>query len=212
MRIEVFSDVICPWCFVGHARLQQALAARADRDIEVQWLPFELNAAMPIAGRNRREYLIERFGRPDPFAAGQQQLLELGRSLGIAFDFEAIERAPNTRRAHALAAAAWRSSPPMQARVVQALFVAYFTEGRDVGDPAVLEKIGVEAGMPAEVAASALDDADLHAEIVSLEALAQRSQINGVPTFIFDRRTGFSGAQPLESFLQVIDALTVPAQ
>jgi predicted DsbA family dithiol-disulfide isomerase len=100
----------------------------------------------------------------------------------------------------------------MQAKVVQALFVAYFTEGRDVGDPAVLEKIGVEAGMPAEVAASALDDADLHAEIVSLEALAQRSQINGVPTFIFDRRTGFSGAQPLESFLQVIDALTVPAQ
>ena len=208
----MFSDVICPWCFVGHARLQQALAARADRDIEVQWLPFELNSAMPIAGRNRREYLIERFGRPDPFAAGQQQLLELGRSMGITFDFEAIERAPNTRRAHALAAAAWRSSPQMQAKVIEALFVAYFTEGRDVGDPAVLEKIGVDVGMPATAAAAALDDANLHAEIVSLEALAQRSRITGVPTFIFDRKHGFSGAQPIESFLQVIDALTVPAQ
>jgi len=208
----VFSDVICPWCFVGHARLQQALAARADRDIEVQWLPFELNSAMPIAGRNRREYLIERFGRPDPFAAGQQQLLELGRSMGITFDFEAIERAPNTRRAHALAAAAWRSSPQMQAKVIEALFVAYFTEGLDVGDPAVLEKIGVDVGMPATAAAAALDDANLHAEIVSLEALAQRSRITGVPTFIFDRKHGFSGAQPIESFLQVIDALTVPAQ
>ncbi|MFM8845225.1 MAG: DsbA family oxidoreductase [Gammaproteobacteria bacterium] len=212
MRIEVFSDVICPWCFVGHARLQQALAARADRDIEVQWLPFELNSAMPVAGRNRREYLLERFGRPDPFAAGQQQLLELGGSLGIAFDFEAIERAPNTRRAHALAAAAWRSSPQTQAKVIRALFVAYFTEGRDVGDPAVLEKIGVDAGMPAVMAAAALDDANLHTEIVALEALAQRSQITGVPTFIFDRKQGFSGAQPLESFLQVIDALTAPAQ
>lgn len=212
MRIEVFSDVICPWCFVGHARLQQALAARADRDIEVQWLPFELNSAMPIAGRNRREYLIERFGRPDPFAAGQPQLLELGRSMGITFDFEAIERAPNTRRAHALAAAAWRSSPQMQAKVIEALFVAYFTEGRDVGDPAVLEKIGVDVGMPATAAAAALDDANLHAEIVSLEALAQRSRITGVPTFIFDRKHGFSGAQPIESFLQVIDALTLPAQ
>jgi len=208
----VFSDVICPWCFVGHARLQQALAARADRDIEVQWLPFELNSAMPIAGRNRREYLIERFGRPDPFAAGQPQLLELGRSMGITFDFEAIERAPNTRRAHALAAAAWRSSPQMQAKVIEALFVAYFTEGRDVGDPAVLEKIGVDVGMPATAAAAALDDANLHAEIVSLEALAQRSRITGVPTFIFDRKHGFSGAQPIESFLQVIDALTLPAQ
>ena len=208
----MFSDVICPWCFVGHARLQQALAARADRDIEVQWLPFELNSAMPIAGRNRREYLIERFGRPDPFAAGQQQLLELGRSMGITFDFEAIERAPNTRRAHALAAAAWRSSPQMQAKVIEALFVAYFTEGLDVGDPAVLEKIGVDVGMPATAAAAALDDANLHAEIVSLEALAQRSRITGVPTFIFDRKHGFSGAQPIESFLQVIDALTVPAQ
>ncbi len=192
--------------------MQQALAVRADRDIEVQWLPFELNSAMPIEGRNRREYLLERFGRPDPFAAGQQQLLELGRSMGIAFDFEAIERAPNTRRAHALAAAAWRSSPPLQAKVIKALVVAYFTEGRNIGDPAVLEKIGIKAGMTAEAAAAALDDAGLHAEIVSLEALAQRSQITGVPTFVFDRRHSFSGAQPLESFLQVIDALTSPAQ
>jgi len=208
----VFSDVICPWCYVGHARLQQALAVRRDRDIEVQWLPFELNAAMPVAGRNRREYLIERFGRPDPFAAGQQQLLELGRALGIDFRFDSIERAPNTRRAHALAAAAYRISPPLQAKVVETLFAAYFTAGRDVGDPTVLTEIGIEAGMPAAVAAAALDDASLRAEIVSLEALAQRSQISGVPTFIFDRKHGFSGAQPLESFLQVIDALTVPAR
>ena len=211
MRIEIFSDVVCPWCYVGHARLQQALAARRDRDLEVLWLPFELNPAMPCEGRNRREYLTERFGNPNPFASGQQQLLAVGRELGIDFRFDAIERAPNTRRAHALAAAALRISPAMQARVIAALFVAYFTEGRDVGEPQVLVAIGEAAGMTAEQAASALDDSALHADIVALEALAQRSQITGVPTFIFDRRQGFSGAQPLEAFLQVIDALAPAA-
>jgi predicted DsbA family dithiol-disulfide isomerase len=211
MRIEVFSDVICPWCYVGHARLQQALAARSDRDLEVVWLPFELSPAMPVEGRNRREYLIERFGRPDPFADGQRQLLAIGAELGIDFRFDAIERAPNTRRAHALTAAARRHSLAVQADVVRRLFAAYFTEGRDVGDPAVLADIGVAAGMPAPVAAAALDDPQLHEEVRSFEDLAQRSQITGVPTFIFDRRHGFSGAQPVAAFLQVIDALAATA-
>lgn len=199
--------MVCPWCYVGHARLQQALEARHDRHLEVIWLPFELNPQLPREGRNRREYLTERFGNPNPFAQGQQQLLEVGRQLGIDFRFEAIERAPNTRRAHALAAAALRESPERQAEVIRGLFAAYFTAGRDVGDPDVLLEIGVQAGMSTAQASAALDDAALHAQIVELEALAQQSNITGVPTFIFDRRQGFSGAQPLEIFLQVIDEL-----
>lgn len=205
MRLEIFSDVVCPWCYVGHGRLQQALAARRDRPIEVIWLPFELNPQLPPEGRNRREYLTERFGNPNPFAKGQQQLLEVGRELGIDFRFESIERAPNTRRAHALAAAALRESSARQAEVIRSLFEAYFTQGRDVGDPAVLIEIGVRAGMSEIQASTAIDDAALHAQIQELESLAQRSNITGVPTFIFDRRQGFSGAQPLEIFLQVID-------
>lgn len=212
MRIEVFSDVICPWCYVGHARLQQALAARSERAPEVLWLPFELNPAMPVEGRNRREYLMERFGRPDPFADGQRQLLAIGAELGIDFQFDAIERAPNTRRAHALAAAALRRSASTQAEVIRRLFAAYFTEGRDVGDPAVLADIGVAAGMTPAAAAAALDDPVLHAEIRALEDLAQRSRITGVPTFVFDRRQGFSGAQPLPVFLQAIDAADAAAR
>lgn len=185
--------------------MQQALAARRDRPIEVIWLPFELNPQLPPEGRNRREYLTERFGNPNPFAKGQQQLLEVGRELGIDFRFESIERAPNTRRAHALAAAALRESSARQAEVIRSLFEAYFTQGRDVGDPAVLIEIGVRAGMSEIQASTAIDDAALHAQIQELESLAQRSNITGVPTFIFDRRQGFSGAQPLEIFLQVID-------
>jgi len=155
---------------------------------------------MPVAGRNRRKYLLERFGRPGPFAAGQKQLLELGSSMGITFDFEAIEHAPNTRRAHALVAAAWRSSPTMRAKLIETLFVAYFTEGCDVGDPAVLEKIGVDAGMSAAMASAALDDESPHAEIVAVEALAQDLQITGVPTFILHRKHRFSGTQRLDFF------------
>ena len=205
MRIEIFSDVVCPWCHVGHARLQQALALRRDRAIEVIWLPFELNPQLPPEGRNRREYLTERFGNPNPFAKGQQQLLELGRELGIDFRFDSIERAPNTRRAHALAAAALQESPARQAEVIRGLFEAYFIAGRDVGDPQVLVEIGAGAGMDEARARAALDDAGLHAQIAEIESLAQRSNITGVPTFIFDRRQGFSGAQPLEVFLRVID-------
>lgn len=207
MRIEIFSDVVCPWCYVGHGRLQQALAARPSQNFEVIWLPFELNPTLPVEGRNRKEYLAERFGNPNPFAAGQQQLLDVGRELGIDFRFEAIERAPNTRRAHALSTAALRESRATQATVVRDLFAAYFTEGRDIGDPAVLVDIGERAGMTGTQVRAAIDDATLHTEIVELEELAQRSNITGVPTFIFDRRHAFSGAQPQEVFLQVIDAL-----
>lgn len=207
----MFSDVICPWCYVGHARLQQALAARPDHDIEVVWLPFELNPAMPVAGRNRREYLIERFGRPDPFAEGQRQLLTIGAELAIDFHFDLIERAPNTRRAHALAAAARKISADMQASIIRRLFAAYFTAGRDVGDPETLVGLAVDAGMMKSQAEAALDDPALHAEVQEFEALAQRSRITGVPTFIFDRKHGFSGAQPLQAFLEIIDALAAPA-
>jgi len=155
---------------------------------------------MPVAGRNRRKYLLERFGRLGPFAAGQKQLLELGSSMGITFDLEAIEHAPNTRSAHALVAAAWRGSPQMQAKLIETLFVAYFTEGCDIGDPAALEKIAVDAGMSAAMASAALDDENPHAEIVPLEAPAQDLQITGVPTFIFHRKHRFSGTQRPEFF------------
>jgi len=135
-------------------------------------LPFELNPQLPPEGRNRREYLTERFGNPNPFAKGQQQLLDIGRELGIDFRFESIERAPSTRRAHALAAAALQRSPTYQAEIIRGLFEAYFTAGRDVGDPETLIEIGVRAGLSDAEASAALDDPQRHAQVVELESLA----------------------------------------
>ena len=205
MQIEVFSDVVCPWCYVGHARLQQALAARPGIVDRVTWLPFELNPAMPEEGRDRLEYMRERFGNVDRFADAQRQLKTIGVELGIDFRFDAVTRSPNTRRAHVLAAHARRVSETLQHAVIAKLFAAYFTEGRDVGDRAVLLDIARECGLPEEGVAHALADPALRTEVESLESLARSWNVSGVPTFIFDRRTGFSGAQPLEVFLQVID-------
>lgn len=205
MQIEVFSDVVCPWCYVGFARLRQALAARPDLPAEVTWLPFELNPGLPPEGRDRREYMLERFGDVNRFAAAQQQLQALGAELGIDFQFDRVTRAPNTRRAHMLLAHARRGG--RQGAVNGALLEAHFSRGLDVADPAVLAGIAASCGLDADAARRAVDDAALRSEVEALEALAHRWQVSGVPTFVFDRRQAFSGAQPLEVFLRVFESL-----
>lgn len=205
MQIEVFSDVVCPWCYVGFARLRQALDARPDLPVEVTWLPFELNPGLPPEGRDRHEYMLERFGDVNRFAAGQRQLEGVGAELGIDFQFDRVARAPNTRRAHMLLAHARRAG--CQTAVKGALLEAHFTRGLDVADPAVLAGIAASCGLEPDVARRAVDDPALRSEVEALEALAHRWQVSGVPTFVFDRRQAFSGAQPLEVFLQVFESL-----
>jgi predicted DsbA family dithiol-disulfide isomerase len=205
VQIEVFSDVVCPWCYVGFVRLRQALAARPDLPAEVTWLPFELNPGLPPEGRDRREYMLERFGDVDRFAAGQRQLEGVGVELGIDFQFARVTRAPNTRRAHMLLAHARRAG--FQTEVKGALLEAHFSRGLDVADPAVLAGIAAACGLDGDAARRAVDDPALRSEVEALEALAHRWQVSGVPTFVFDRRQAFSGAQPLEVFLRVFEAL-----
>lgn len=205
VRIEIFSDIVCPWCFVGQSRLAAALARRPDVPVEVIWLPFELNPSLPSEGRPRAEYLLERFGDVNRFADAQRQLKEIGEQEGIRFDFASIQRMPNTRRAHVLLAHARRMDPSLQTRLARALFEAYFSQGLDIGNPTCLVELADHAGLERAAAALALDDPALHAEVQSLESLASRWNVSGVPTFIFDRRTGFSGAQPIDVFERVID-------
>lgn len=207
VHIEVYSDLVCPWCYVGQARLSAALKARTQGDIRVSWLPFELNPAMPIEGRDRREYMLERFGDLSRFDEAQRQLVALGSELGLQFHFDDIRRSPNTRRAHMLLQAA---GPSLQNTLVQRLFRAYFTEGKDIGDMAVLLSLAEEVGFPGERAQAALTDQNLANEVEQLERQAQNWRISGVPTFIFDRRMAFSGAQPLEVFLRAMDACSQP--
>ena len=134
MLIEVYSDTVCPWCFVGFARLQQALARRPDLDVQVVWLPFELNPEMPRDGEDRAAWMQRRFGDVNKFAAAQGSLRDMGSELGIQFDFARIQRMPNTRRSHALIAWAAGAQSDVKERVLR----AYFTEGRDIGDAEVL--------------------------------------------------------------------------
>ena len=208
MQIEVFSDVVCPWCFVGFARLQEALAARPGIGAQVVWLPFELNPDMPAEGRDRLEYMRERFGDVNRFDAAQKDLQGVGRQMGIDFRFERIRRAPNTRRAHMLLA--WARRHGVQTPVKKAVLEAYFTHGLDVGDPEVLAELAADCGLERAAALAALEDSALRSEVDALEALARRWNVSGVPTFVFDRRLAFSGAQPLDVFLQVFDALRRP--
>jgi len=205
MKIEVYSDTICPWCYVGLARLQQALAARPGLEVELGWLPFELNPDLAPEGEDRRAYMLRRFGDVNRFAAGQQQLLEVGRPLGIDFQFDQVTRAPNTRRSHVLIGWAGERGGALQTQVKQRILAAHFTEGRDIADPEVLAGLALECGLDRDGALAAMADPRRHAEVQALEAQAQGWGISGVPTFIFERRYAFSGAQPLEVFLEAMD-------
>lgn len=205
MKLEVYSDTICPWCYVGFARLREALAARPGVAVEVAWLPYELNPDLPPEGEDRKAYMLRRFGDVNRFAAGQRQLLELGASLGIDFQFDRVSRAPNTRRSHALINWAGEAGSAVQSQVKERVLRAHFTEGRDIADPEQLVALAVDCGLPGDAARAALDEPARRAAIVALETQAQRWGISGVPTFIFERRYAFSGAQPLEVFLDAID-------
>ena len=128
LTVDVWSDTVCPWCWLGKRRFEAALRERPDLDVVVRWHPFELNPEMPAGGADRREYLQQKFGDPDRFRDAQQRLVELGRAAGLDYRFEAQSRMPNTRASHALA----RLAGEREAEVVEALFAAYFAAGRDV--------------------------------------------------------------------------------
>lgn len=209
MLVEVFSDTVCPWCYVGKRRLEEAIAARPEIPIEVRWLPFELNPDMPEGGADRATYLRARFGDAGRFAGVHRTLQALGADLGIGFRFDRIARMPNTRRSHALIA--WAGSLPDGARaqsgVKGRVLRAYFSEGRDIGDPEVLVAIAGEAGLDSAAARAALDSPAWHREITTLEERARSWGISGVPAFVFERRHLIPGAQESGVFLQLIDRL-----
>ncbi len=202
LTISVFSDVICPWCYVGKRRLERALDQLDLREsTAIAWLPFELNPTMPADGIERALYRARKFGA-ERSAQLDAQMAELGRQEGIAFAFERMTRTPSTRRAHMLIAAAGqhgRADP-----VVDALFRTYFEEGRDVGDPGVLREIGLGAGLEREIVEDALGNEQLRTLVESIERQAAEMQVAGVPFFIVDRQWAVSGAQPTEQWVEAL--------
>jgi predicted DsbA family dithiol-disulfide isomerase len=203
MQIDVISDTVCPWCYIGKRRLGRALELRPEIEFEVMWRPYRLDPTVPKGGVDRRTYMRNKFGEGPNVQAMGETLKAEGAKEGIAFDFDKIERRPDTLDSHRLIR--WAAAIGLQDSVVERLFAAYFLEGRDIGDPAVLEFLAADVGMDSiEVAELLGGDTDLAA--VEREAkLASEMGITGVPTFIFASRFVISGAREPEVLVKVID-------
>ena len=194
LHIAIFSDVICPWCYLGKRRLERALEELdVTADARITWLPFELNPDMPAGGMERSAYRAAKFG-PERSADLDEQMTALGRTEGVAFAFDQQQRTPNTRLAHMLIAYAQRIGEADQ--VVDALFRAYFEEGLDVGSPEVLAALAERAGIDRAAALAALQDDGLREQVLQHEREAGRIGVSGVPFFIVNQTWAVSGAQP----------------
>ncbi len=203
MLLDVFSDTICPWCYVGKRRLERALDARPQRDLKIRWRAFQLNPGMPAEGMDRKAYIDAKFGGAERSRAIYETVRAAGASEGIAFAFDRIKRTPSTLQSHRLIRFA--GGRDRQDETLEALFRAYFLEGRNIGDRAVLADVAADAGLDrAEAADYLAGDTDAEA-VLGEDALARRAGINGVPCFIFNGRFALSGAQEPEAFFQLFD-------
>jgi predicted DsbA family dithiol-disulfide isomerase len=192
--IDVISDAICPWCWIGKAHLDAALEELRGEGLEfqVRWRPFQLNPDMPEEGVARAEYRAQKFGSLERSRQLDAQVAEAGRAAGVEFRHDLMARTPNTVAAHRVIRAAEEAD--VQEAVVAALFRAYFHDGRDIGDAATLDAIAAEAGLPGVAAMLAGEE---HRDAVLAEDMAaRRGGISGVPSFLMDRHLLFSGAMP----------------
>lgn len=205
MRIDIVSDTVCPWCFVGKRRLERAMAMRPELNFEVFWHPFQLNPDVPEQGVDRDTYYKEKFGGDEKVAAITSQLADVGRELDIQFDFDAVKVQPNTRLSHCLIAIA---QGPQQSAVKEAVLSAFFEQGKNIGDPEVLFEIAREAGLDEDRVRTVLASDELNTQVGERAEMARASGISGVPTFIFDSAQGFSGAQPEDAFVEIFDQLS----
>lgn len=196
LTIDIVSDVVCPWCYLGKARLELAIAEVQDEvGIDVNWRPYQLNPDIPPEGVDHHKYLAEKLGGADAVKQAHDRLREFGAEVGIAFNFEAAKIGPNTLDAHRLILWAMTEGREIQDKIVTALFKANFEEGRNIGDHAVLLDIAETSGLDRDVIGNLLSsDADketIRAEI----AAASQMGVSGVPFFIIDQQYAVSGAQ-----------------
>ena len=207
LSIDIVSDVVCPWCYVGKRRLEAALAQRAREErepVRVRWLAFQLNPDIPVGGVDRRSYLECKFGGPERAKQIYARIKAAGDEVGIHFDFERIVRQPNTFDSHRLIAWAQDTQPDSSDALVERLFRAYFTEGIDIGDVAELARLAGDAGFDTDAAHEWLISDAGRSAIAAEEQHARALGISGVPFFIFNQRLAVSGAQPAEVLLDAM--------
>jgi len=203
IKLDILSDPICPWCYIGKAYLDRALEKAGDHPFLIEWHPFQLNPEMPAGGMDRRAYLEAKFGGKDGAVRAYAPVVEHAEKAGLSINFEGIGRTPNTLDAHRLIH--WAGIEQRQTPVVAALFKAYFVDGRDIGDKATLAEIAGECGLDAAMTATLLAgeaDAD---DIRARDAHARERGVTGVPTFILANQHVLTGAQPPDLWGKVIE-------
>jgi predicted DsbA family dithiol-disulfide isomerase len=203
VRIDVVSDIVCPWCFIGKHRLEKALALTPDIPVEIRWRPYFLNDWIPREGISREQYLTTKFGSVERYAGIAQRVSKAAAAEGLVYDMDKISSQPNTLDAHRLIR--WAANAGKAAAMKQKLMDFYFTEGADLTNRDVLVKAASEAGLDAEETRKRLASDEDVAQIESEALSAKQAGIEGVPTFIFDGKFAVSGAQAPEYLADAIE-------
>ncbi len=207
--IEVVHDLVCPWCYVGVRRLLRTLNRRPDLAVDLAWRPFLLNPDMPRAGMSRADYMIRKFGGEERARRLYGSIAELGRAEGVIFRFDQIRRTPSSVDAHRLVR--WATRFGRARDMVEALFAAHFSDGRDIGDPAVLAGIAAACGLDRIAAHNFLISAAEMDEVHAENLRAHRLGINGVPCFVIAGQHAIAGAQDPEVIERLLDVAAVEA-
>lgn len=206
IKLDIISDPVCPWCYIGKAELDHALAERPDHPFTIEWHPFQLNQDMPAEGMDRKGYMEMKFGGQSGAASAYAPVIERTEALDLNIDFSAIDRQPNTLNAHRLIH--WAGLEGRQTPAVSALFKAFFNEYRDIGDTEILIEIGSAIGMNPEILKRLFSgDADVQS-IKDRDVHARQRGVSGVPCFIVANTHAIRGAQPKSLWLQVLDELS----
>ncbi|GLQ07279.1 DsbA family oxidoreductase [Sneathiella chinensis] len=210
MKIDIVSDTVCPWCYIGKRKLEAALAQRPDLDVEITWHPFQLHPDMPTEGADRKSFIAAKFGSPERARELYDTVQQAGAAVGLDLNFEKIERSPNTLNSHRVIR--WAESAGVQDALVEILFRSFFMDGKDLGNDETLIAAAVEAGMDGDIVKDLLDSgADL--DLVRAEDMRAREMgISGVPFFILDNKYALSGAQDPAVILEVIAKIEAEAE
>ena len=203
IRLDIVSDVACPWCYVGKAYLDRALEARANHPFTIEWHPYRLNPELPPEGVDRDTYMAQKFGSRENIIRVHEPLLAHAEKAGVPFDLPAIRRSPNTLDAHRVIH--WAGLEGRQTPMVSRIMRAYWAEGQDIGDKAVLARLAGEAGLDAAMIGRLLDGNGDTDDIIARERHSRERGINAVPTFVIAGQHVLQGAQPTEVWIRVID-------
>lgn len=210
VKLDIISDPICPWCYIGKTHLDKALAEIPDHPFVIEWHPFQLNPDMPSEGMDRRAYLEAKFGGKEGAVRAYAPVVEHAEKAGLSINFEGMQRTPNTIDAHRLIH--WAGIEGKQGAMVDALFDAYFTQALDIGAPEVLVEIAAKIGMEADVVRQLLSGVNDVEDIRSRDAHSRKMGVSSVPTFIIANQHAVPGAQQPDMWKQVIEDIMTQLQ